>query len=181
MPTYEYRCDNCAKNFDVVQSFHDDPLTECPTCGEPVKKVFGSVGIVFKGSGFYKTDSRSGGTSTKTAESTVPAARVGRGLGLLVRRGRRRLRHVDRHTGVDVVERVRVVVGVRVRAGHRVRVRFGRGPGGQGRRRREGPQGIQGVERHLDLTDRRVRVAGHRVSGRIPPLSAVPRPPRVVL
>ena len=73
MPTYEYRCDNCAKNFDVVQSFHDDPLTECPTCGSPVRKVFGSVGIVFKGSGFYKTDSRSGGSSGAT-ESTVPAA-----------------------------------------------------------------------------------------------------------
>ena len=69
MPTYEYRCDNCATNFDVVQSFHDDPLTECPTCGSPVRKVFGSVGIVFKGSGFYKTDSRSGGSATKTAES----------------------------------------------------------------------------------------------------------------
>ena len=58
MPTYEYRCDSCDQNFDVVQSFHDDPLTACPTCGSPVRKVFGSVGIVFKGSGFYKTDSR---------------------------------------------------------------------------------------------------------------------------
>ena len=64
MPTYEYRCDTCAKNFDVVQSFTDDPLTECPTCGSSVRKVFGSVGIVFKGSGFYKTDSRSGGTAS---------------------------------------------------------------------------------------------------------------------
>ena len=68
MPTYEYRCDNCAKNFDVVQSFQDEALTECPTCGEPVRKVFGSVGIVFKGSGFYKTDSRSGGSSSRTAD-----------------------------------------------------------------------------------------------------------------
>ena len=80
MPTYEYRCDSCAKNFDVVQSFHDEPLTACPTCGEPVKKVFGSVGIVFKGSGFYKTDSRSGGSSSKPAEST-PAAASGDGGG----------------------------------------------------------------------------------------------------
>ncbi|MEI7860632.1 MAG: FmdB family zinc ribbon protein, partial [Acidimicrobiales bacterium] len=76
MPTYEYRCESCATNFDVVQSFHDDPLTECPTCGSPVRKVFGSVGIVFKGSGFYKTDSRSGsgsksGGSDSTA--TIPA------------------------------------------------------------------------------------------------------------
>ncbi len=70
MPTYEYRCDSCAKNFDVVQSFTDDPLTECPTCGSPVRKVFGSVGIVFKGSGFYKTDSRSGGSATVTSESS---------------------------------------------------------------------------------------------------------------
>ena len=60
MPTYEYRCDTCDRNFDVVQSFHDDPLTACPTCESPVRKVFGSVGIVFKGSGFYKTDSRDG-------------------------------------------------------------------------------------------------------------------------
>jgi putative FmdB family regulatory protein len=67
VPTYEYRCDNCATNFDVVQSFTDDPLTECPTCGSPVRKVFGSVGIVFKGSGFYKTDSRSGGSGGSTA------------------------------------------------------------------------------------------------------------------
>ena len=74
MPTYEYRCDSCAKNFDVVQSFHDDPLTACPTCGKPVKKVFGSVGIVFKGSGFYKTDSRSGGSASKPAETTPAAA-----------------------------------------------------------------------------------------------------------
>lgn len=59
MPTYEYRCAHCDRTFDVVQSFHDDPLTECPTCGQPVKKVFGNVGIVFKGSGFYKNDSRS--------------------------------------------------------------------------------------------------------------------------
>ena len=75
MPTYEYRCDTCAKNFDVFQSFTDDPLTECPTCGSPVRKVFGSVGIVFKGSGFYKTDSRSGGGSASVpSESATPAS-----------------------------------------------------------------------------------------------------------
>ena len=74
MPTYEYRCDSCATNFDVVQSFDDEPLTSCPTCGSPVKKVFGSVGIVFKGSGFYKTDSRSGGSASKPAESSPAAA-----------------------------------------------------------------------------------------------------------
>ncbi len=73
MPTYEYHCDSCEKNFDVVQSFHDDALTACPTCGSPVRKVFGNVGIVFKGSGFYKTDSRSGAT-TKTASTDGSAS-----------------------------------------------------------------------------------------------------------
>jgi putative FmdB family regulatory protein len=58
VPTYEYRCEHCDENFDIVQSFHDNPLQSCPTCGSPVRKVFGNVGIVFKGSGFYKTDSR---------------------------------------------------------------------------------------------------------------------------
>ena len=70
LPTYEYHCDSCEKNFDVVQSFHDDPLTTCPTCGSPVRKVFGNVGIVFKGSGFYKTDSRSGGSSKSSASDS---------------------------------------------------------------------------------------------------------------
>jgi putative FmdB family regulatory protein len=74
LPTYEYACEHCNKNFDVVQSFHDDPLTSCPTCGSPVRKVFGNVGIVFKGSGFYKTDSRKGGSSKKEAETSTPAA-----------------------------------------------------------------------------------------------------------
>ncbi|MGO8871573.1 MAG: FmdB family zinc ribbon protein [Acidimicrobiales bacterium] len=80
MPTYEYRCDSCERSFDVVQSFHDEPLTECPTCGAPVRKVFGNVGIVFKGSGFYKTDSRpvaakstSGDTSSGDT-SSAPAS-----------------------------------------------------------------------------------------------------------
>ena len=60
MPTYEYRCKDCDHEFDVVQSFSDDALTECPSCGGNLRKVFGNVGITFKGSGFYKTDSRSG-------------------------------------------------------------------------------------------------------------------------
>ena len=77
MPTYEYRCDACATNFDVVQSFHDDPVTECPTCGSPVKKVFGSVGIVFKGSGFYKTDNRSGSSRSATGGGSPDAATTG--------------------------------------------------------------------------------------------------------
>ncbi len=59
MPTYEYRCKDCGHTFDAYQAFTDDPLTECPECSGTVKKVFGNVGISFKGSGFYKTDSRS--------------------------------------------------------------------------------------------------------------------------
>jgi putative FmdB family regulatory protein len=73
LPTYEYHCDSCDRNFDAVQSFHDEPLEACPTCGSPVKKVFGSVGIVFKGSGFYKNDSR---TAAKAGEG---ASAVGAG------------------------------------------------------------------------------------------------------
>lgn len=73
MPTYEYRCKNCGHEFDIVQSFSDDSLTECPSCHEQtLKKVFGNVGITFKGSGFYKTDSRSAGTfgSTRDADTS---------------------------------------------------------------------------------------------------------------
>ncbi len=70
MPTYEYRCKSCRKGLEVVQSFTDDPLTECPKCGGQLRKVFGSIGITFKGSGFYKTDSRSGSsTAAKSSES----------------------------------------------------------------------------------------------------------------
>jgi putative FmdB family regulatory protein len=77
LPTYEYRCAHCDKNFDVVQSFQDDALTSCPTCGSPVSKVFGNVGIVFKGSGFYKTDSRNGGPAKKEKESSAPSGSEG--------------------------------------------------------------------------------------------------------
>ncbi len=61
MPTYEYRCTKCGEHLEVVQSFKDAPLTECPQCGGELRKVYSPVGIVLKGSGFYKTDSRSGG------------------------------------------------------------------------------------------------------------------------
>ena len=60
MPTYEYACKSCGEHVEVVQSFKDGPLTECPACGGPLRKVFGNIGIAFKGSGFYKTDSRKG-------------------------------------------------------------------------------------------------------------------------
>ena len=65
MPTYEYACKKCGEHLEVVQSFKDDALTECPACGGPLRKVFAPVGIVLKGSGFYKTDSRS--ASSKSA------------------------------------------------------------------------------------------------------------------
>lgn len=58
MPTYEYVCTECSKQLEVVQSFKDDALTECPTCAGRLRKIFGNVGVSFKGSGFYKTDSR---------------------------------------------------------------------------------------------------------------------------
>ncbi len=58
MPVYEYACKACGQHLEVAQSFKDDPLTTCPACGGPLRKVFGSIGISFKGSGFYRTDSR---------------------------------------------------------------------------------------------------------------------------
>lgn len=75
MPKYQYRCDDCGADLEVTQKFTDDALTECPECEGRLKKVFSAVGVVFKGSGFYKTDSRSSssGTSTKKSESSKPA------------------------------------------------------------------------------------------------------------
>ena len=58
MPTYEYACKSCGEHIEVVQSFKDDPLTTCPNCGGELRKVFGAIGIAFKGSGFYRNDSR---------------------------------------------------------------------------------------------------------------------------
>lgn len=70
MPTYEYRCKDCGKQLEVVQAFSDDPLTECPECQGSLKKVFNSVGISFKGSGFYKNDSRSGSSAGSSSSSS---------------------------------------------------------------------------------------------------------------
>jgi putative FmdB family regulatory protein len=69
MPTYEYRCNDCGENLEVVQSFSDDPLTVCPNCAGTLKKKFNAVGISFKGSGFYKNDSRSSGSSSSGSSS----------------------------------------------------------------------------------------------------------------
>jgi putative FmdB family regulatory protein len=71
MPTYEYRCKDCGEHLEVVQSFTDDALTDCPRCGHAgtLRKVFGSIGITFKGSGFYKTDNRSSSGKAKAGSS----------------------------------------------------------------------------------------------------------------
>jgi putative FmdB family regulatory protein len=70
MPTYEYACKGCGEHLEVVQSFKDDPLTTCPHCEGELRKVFGSIGIAFKGSGFYKTDSRPAESSSSTPSSS---------------------------------------------------------------------------------------------------------------
>ena len=70
MPTYQYACTSCGDRLEVVQKFSDDPLTECPACHGALRKVFSPVGVVFKGSGFYKTDSRSS-RSSSTASSAA--------------------------------------------------------------------------------------------------------------
>ena len=76
MPTYEYACTECAHRLEVVQSFTDASLTECPECTGRLRKVFSPVGVVFKGSGFYKTDSRAkSGTSTGSSGTSETSAK----------------------------------------------------------------------------------------------------------
>jgi putative FmdB family regulatory protein len=70
VPTYQYQCTECGEGLEAVQKFTDDALTECPNCQGRLKKVFSAVGIVFKGSGFYRNDSRGSSTSTSPASST---------------------------------------------------------------------------------------------------------------
>ncbi len=72
MPTYEYQCKTCGQHFERVQRFTDDPITECPTCGGVVKRVIHPAGVIFKGSGWYITDSRKGGESASL--NAAPAA-----------------------------------------------------------------------------------------------------------
>lgn len=84
MPTYSYACKQCGHRFDTVQSFSDAALTECPECGGEVRKQYGSIGVTFNGSGFYRTDSRSsipsgsgsgsGGSSTSSKSETKTSA-----------------------------------------------------------------------------------------------------------
>ncbi len=70
MPTYQYACTACSHEFEAIQSFSDDSLTICPACSGEIRKIYSAVGVVFKGSGFYKTDSVAKKT---TGESTTPA------------------------------------------------------------------------------------------------------------
>lgn len=75
MPTYEYTCQACGENFDIVQSFSDKPLKKHPgDCGGPVQKVFHASGIVFKGSGFYVTDSRGASSSKPASDASTSSA-----------------------------------------------------------------------------------------------------------
>ncbi|MFG2285914.1 FmdB family zinc ribbon protein [Streptomyces sp. NPDC048595] len=70
MPTYQYQCTECGEGLEAVQKFTDDALTECPSCNGRLKKVFSAVGIVFKGSGFYRNDSRGASSSSSPAKSS---------------------------------------------------------------------------------------------------------------
>ncbi|MGW0467002.1 FmdB family zinc ribbon protein [Streptomyces sp. NPDC003027] len=70
MPTYQYQCTECGEGLEAVQKFTDDALTECPSCKGRLKKVFSAVGIVFKGSGFYRNDSRGSSSSSSPAASS---------------------------------------------------------------------------------------------------------------
>ena len=86
MPTYQYACTECGERLEVVQKFTDDPLTVCPACEGRLRKLFSPVGVVFKGSGFYKNDSRSttsssdapkkSETKSETASTPAPAAKT---------------------------------------------------------------------------------------------------------
>jgi putative FmdB family regulatory protein len=83
VPTYEYACKSCGKHLEVVQGFHDETLTTCPTCEGALRKVFGNIAISFKGTGFYSTDNRSAaksGAGTKDGSSSdAPAAAAAKG------------------------------------------------------------------------------------------------------
>ncbi|RKT16257.1 putative FmdB family regulatory protein [Streptomyces sp. 1114.5] len=89
MPTYQYQCTECGNGLEAVQKFTDEALTTCPDCQGRLRKVFSAVGVVFKGSGFYRTDSRSsssssvssGSSSTTSTSSGTPAASGSAGSG----------------------------------------------------------------------------------------------------
>ncbi len=77
MPTYQYTCTECGEPLETVQKFSDEPLTVCPACGGRLRKVFSPVGIVFKGSGFYRTDSRKSAAAAPAASSSTSTSDSG--------------------------------------------------------------------------------------------------------
>ncbi|MES9617587.1 FmdB family zinc ribbon protein [Streptomyces tuirus] len=77
MPTYQYQCTECGEGLEAVQKFTDDALTECPACKGRLKKVFSAVGIVFKGSGFYRNDSRGSSSSSSPAAKSSSTSSSG--------------------------------------------------------------------------------------------------------
>ena len=85
MPTYQYACTECGHSFDIVQSFSEDSLSVCPECGGRLRKVYNAVGVVFKGSGFYRTDSRekkpSGASSSDGAAKSTAGESASTGSG----------------------------------------------------------------------------------------------------
>lgn len=74
VPTYQYSCTECGEALEVQQSFSDDPLTVCPACQGRLRKVYNAVGVVFKGSGFYRTDSRAGNGSSSTSSTSADSS-----------------------------------------------------------------------------------------------------------
>ena len=102
MPTYQYACTACGHQLEAVQSFSDEPLTECPACEGRLRKLFTRVGIVFKGSGFYRNDSRKADTSGDKPSTEKPAAQVRLEVGVVV--------VLVRHPREDGVEAVVVFV-----------------------------------------------------------------------
>lgn len=79
MPTYQYTCIDCGEQVEAVQKFSDDPLTVCPHCAGKLRKIFSPVGIVFKGSGFYRTDSRNGSSGDRPKKDKEPASTGAKG------------------------------------------------------------------------------------------------------
>ena len=74
MPTYEYACRGCGQHIEVVQSFRDDPLAECGSCGGALRKVFSAAGIIFKGSGYYVTDTRAAASTNGAGKTSSPGS-----------------------------------------------------------------------------------------------------------
>jgi putative FmdB family regulatory protein len=81
MPTYQYRCSECGHDLEAVQRFTDAALTECPNCGGQLRKVYNAVGVVFKGSGFYRTDSRKASSDNGSSEAAAASTTNGKESG----------------------------------------------------------------------------------------------------